>query len=174
MQKKTLKLFISQPMHGLDDELILKQRSALKTVVEAYINSIPGLICNFKIDLIDQFVNVSDPVDFETAFPTERSQRMYRLGRSIQMMANADIVVFYGKWKQAKGCLVELEVAKQYGINFIGQKRLCDFCESDPKYNNELELLWPTRFDKLYEVVSHLTWGNDDDEENENENNKAR
>lgn len=169
--KKILKLFISQPMHGLDDRTIIKQREALKTVVECCLNHASPI--PIKIELIDQFVNVSDPVDFETAFPTERSQRLYRLGRSIQMMANADIVVFYGKWKQAKGCLVELEVAKQYGINFIGQKRLCEFCESDPKYNNELELLWPTRFDKLYEVVSHLTWGNDDNEENENENNKT-
>lgn len=169
--EKILKLFISQPMHGLDDVTIIKQREALKTVVECCLNHASST--PIKIELIDQFVNVSDPVDFETAFPTERSQRLYRLGRSIQMMANADIVVFYGKWKQAKGCLVELEVAKQYGINFIGQKRLCDFCESDPKYDNELELLWPTRFDKLYEVVSHLTWGNDDDEENENENNKT-
>lgn len=171
--EKTLKLFISQPMHGLDDDLILKQRSVLKTVVEAYMNSIPGLICDFKIDLIDQF-SIPDPDNFNTTHPTETSQRIYRLGRSIQLLANTDVCVFYGNWKKSKGCIVELEVAKQYGINFIGQKRLCDFCESDPKYNNELELLWPTRFDKLYEVVSHLTWGNDDDEENENENNKAR
>ena len=165
-QMKTLKLFISQPMHGLDDELILKQRNALKTVVEAYINSIPELVCNFKIDLIDQF-SIPDPDDFDKTHPTETSQRIYRLGRSIQLLANADAVVFYGDWKKSKGCTVELGVVMEYGINIITQSELISFCKSNPKYNNELELLWPTRFDKLYEVVSHLKWGNDDNEENE-------
>lgn len=165
--EEILKLFISQPMHGLDDDLILKQRSALKTVVEAYMNSISELMCDFKIDLIDQF-SIPDPDDFNTTHPTETSQRIYRLGRSIQLLANTDVCVFYGNWKKSKGCTVELGVVMEYGINIITQSELISFCKSNPKYNNEFELLWAKQFDEPHDVVNPFIEGD------ENENNKAR
>lgn len=151
--EKILKLFISQPMHGMDENLIIKQRNALKTVVEAYINSMPGLICNFKIDLIDQF-SIPDPDDFDKTHPTETNKRIYRLGRSIQLLANTDVCVFYGNWKKSKGCTIEFSVLMEYGINIIAQSELISFCKSNPKYNNEFELLWPEQFDELHDVVN--------------------
>jgi hypothetical protein len=44
------------------------------------------------------------------------NERVYMLGRSIKLMAQADIVIFSSRYKKGKGCLVEEMVAKLYGI----------------------------------------------------------
>ena len=41
---------------------------------------------------------------------------MYCLAHSIQCLADADIVYFAEGWENARGCKIEHEIAKQYGI----------------------------------------------------------
>jgi hypothetical protein len=41
------------------------------------------------------------------------------LGKSIELMAHADVAVFCPGWKEARGCRIEHECAVQYGLEVI-------------------------------------------------------
>ena len=141
MFKKTFNVFIAQPMHCCDDDLIRRQRAAITKIVTAYFKSdVRFASVMFEIDLkaIDQF-DVADPDDFEKTHTSERSKRMYRLGRSIQYLGGADFAVFYGDWMHARGCVVEYIACCQYQIPIVSEKTLIEF-----------ELLWPNEFNEFH------------------------
>lgn len=96
------KLFISQPMRGLKDEEILKAREEIRKKAEKEIGE--------PVELIDSFVK---------EYPGEinKSVPVYYLGKSIVFLSQADVAYFGGDWKNARGCLIEHEVAVQYGID---------------------------------------------------------
>lgn len=143
MFTKTVNLFISQPMHGIDNDTILKQRSYLRELVELFINAAPGLMCTFKVELIDQF-NLPEHVSDAVSHMNETQRRLYLLGRSIQRMREADIVLFYGDWNHAKGCKVEYEVCEQYGITYLYYSKLMIFIrEEHPEYLDKFGWLFP-------------------------------
>ena len=98
------KLFISQPMKGLTDEEILKAREEIRKKAEKAIGE--------PVELIDSFIK---------EYPGEinKSVPVYYLGKSIQLLSQADIAYFGGDWRNARGCLIEHEVATQYGIKII-------------------------------------------------------
>ena len=98
------KLFISQPMKGLTDEEILKAREKIRVKAENVIGK--------PVELIDSFIK---------EYPGEinKSVPVYYLGKSIQLLSQADIAYFGGDWRNARGCLIEHEVATQYGIKII-------------------------------------------------------
>ena len=98
------KLFISQPMRGLKDEEILKAREEIRKKAEKEIGE--------PVELIDSFIK---------GYPGEinKSVPVYYLGKSIQLLSQADIAYFGGDWRNARGCLIEHEVARQYGIKII-------------------------------------------------------
>ena len=98
------KLFISQPMRGLKDEEILKAREKIRKKAEKVIGE--------PVELIDSFIK---------EYPGEinKSVPVYYLGKSIQLLSQADIAYFGGDWRNARGCLIEHEVARQYGIKTI-------------------------------------------------------
>lgn len=95
------KIFISQPMKGKSDEEILKAR---KLAVERAARILEG-----PIEVIDSF--------FQGA-PAE-AKPLWFIGKSIQLMADADAVVFVEGWEDACGCKIEHECAVQYGIPII-------------------------------------------------------
>ena len=98
------KLFISQPMRGLTDEEILKAREEIRKKAEKIIGE--------PVELIDSFIK---------EYPGEinKSVPVYYLGKSIQLLSQADIAYFGGDWRNARGCLIEHEVAINYGIKTI-------------------------------------------------------
>jgi hypothetical protein len=96
------KLFISQPMRGLTDEEILKKREEIRLKAEKTIGE--------PVELIDSF--------FEDFKPTGNIPVAY-LGKSISLMAEADVAYFGEGWKEARGCKIEHEVAVQYNIDRI-------------------------------------------------------
>lgn len=98
------KLFISQPMRGLTDEEILKAREEIRKRAEIEIGE--------KVELIDSFIN---------GYPGEinKSVPVWYLGKSIQLLSQADIAYFGGDWRNARGCKIEHEIAKEYGIDRI-------------------------------------------------------
>lgn len=98
------KLFISQPMRGLSDEEILKSREEIKTRAEQVIGE--------PIELIDSFLE-DYPGEINKHIP------VYYLGKSIQLLSQADIAYFGGDWKNARGCKIEHEIADKYGIKII-------------------------------------------------------
>lgn len=95
------KLFISQPMRGKSDEQIKKEREeAIKKASE---------ILNEEILVIDSFFEKA-PVD---------AKPLWFLGKSLELLADADCVYFAPGWEDARGCRIEHECAKEYGITII-------------------------------------------------------
>ena len=98
------KLFISQPMRGLTDEEILNKRTEILINITEKIKEPVKLINTFIKDYPGE-INKHVPV--------------FYLGKSIQLLSQADIAYFGGDWRNARGCLIEHEVATQYGIKII-------------------------------------------------------
>ena len=98
------KLFISQPMRGLEKEEILKLREEIKIKAEEQLGE--------DIELIDSYI--SD-------YPGEINKHVpiFYLGKSIQFLSQADMAYFGGDWKNARGCLIEHMVAEKYGVDII-------------------------------------------------------
>ena len=98
------KIFISQPMSGLSDEEILKAREEILIKAEKKIGE--------PVELIDSFIE-DYPGEINKHIP------VFYLGKSIQFLSQADVAYFGGDWRNARGCKIEHEVAKQYGIEII-------------------------------------------------------
>lgn len=98
------KLFISQPMRGLTDEEILKTREEIRVRAEETIGE--------SVELIDSFIE-DYPGEIDKSVP------VWYLGKSIQLLSQADIAYFGGDWRNERGCRIEHEVADKYGIKII-------------------------------------------------------
>ena len=98
------KLFISQPMKGLTDEEILKVREEIKNRAEKTIGEPLELINSFFEDYPGEII---------------KSIPVWYLGKSIQLLSQADIAYFGGDWRNARGCKIEYEIANAYGIKVI-------------------------------------------------------
>lgn len=93
------KVFISQPMKGRKEIDIINERDAAIAELE------------------EQF---GEPIEeIQSYFPNRNGHPLACLGMSIQCMAEADVVYFCDGWEDARGCKIEHECAKQYGIEVI-------------------------------------------------------
>jgi hypothetical protein len=99
------KVFISQPMNGLTDLQIDKDRA--RVIDGLYdIGYSPD-----EITIIDTFIKDNAPDNVNSG--------LWYLGKSLEMLADADIAVFAKGWKNAKGCRIEFKCAKDYGLSYI-------------------------------------------------------
>ncbi|MGL5714191.1 MAG: hypothetical protein ACRCX2_14320 [Paraclostridium sp.] len=98
------KLFISQPMRGLTDKEILQAREDIRNRAEEVIGE--------PIELINSFIE---------DYPGEINKHVpiWYLGKSIQFLSEADVAYFGGDWRHARGCKIEHEIAKEYGLDRI-------------------------------------------------------
>jgi hypothetical protein len=87
----TKRAFISQPMMGRSIEDILAER---EPVVAKLMDD--GYFVHDSMFTNDPYKGVN--------------RDAYLLGRSIQLIAQSDLVVFLSGWGQAKGCVLEHEV----------------------------------------------------------------
>ena len=94
---ETKKLFISQPMNGLSNEEIEKERARI-------LEAVKKMVKDTNIELIDSFFKDA-PHDVKP---------LWFLGKSFELLSTADIVYFGGDWKNKRGCKLEYEAAKQY------------------------------------------------------------
>lgn len=95
-----MKIFISQPMRGLDDETIKARREkAIAYLKETY----PGC------EVIDSF--------FEGEATPDNPLQL--LGKSISMLHGVDAIYMLDGWADANGCCIEHECAIRYGIKVI-------------------------------------------------------
>ena len=93
-----MKVFISQPMRGLDDDTILAVR-------EKALNAVKEMYREEEIELIDSFFKDA-PVD---------AKPLWYLGDSIRLLSEADLVVFVnGCEKDTRGCKIEYACAEAY------------------------------------------------------------
>lgn len=104
-----MNIFISQAMHGVSDETV----NAIRTKITNALNEICRFFNVEKFVILDQF-NIEDDVPENCKNP-----RISRLGRSLRIMADADLVIFIGDYNSAKGCKIEFNVCEEYGIDHI-------------------------------------------------------
>ena len=95
-----MRIFLSLGMRGRDENDVLEE------IAEAtrYIKSVHP-----DWEVVSTYRQEAAPED---AGP------IYYLGRSIQVLGSCDQVWFLNDWKNYRGCLVEYEVCKIYGIPF--------------------------------------------------------
>lgn len=93
-EEKLLKIFISQPMRGKTTDDIVQERNKIVARWEGK-----------PVEFIDSYFSAGASKN-----PTDS------LGKSISLMSEADLVVFAPGWEDARGCRIEHEVAKEYGI----------------------------------------------------------
>lgn len=98
------KIFISQPMRGLSDGEILVKREEIKEKLK---------------DIFDEEIEIID--SFMQDYPGEKDKHIpvWYLGKSIQLLSQADVVYFGGDWKNARGCQIEHDISVKYGIERI-------------------------------------------------------
>ena len=96
-----MKVFISQPMTGRLKEEILNERNEVIEILKD----------KYNVEVLDSY--------FEDYDPQNGSIPIKYLAKSIEVLAEADVLLCVGDWKNSKGCKVEHECAKQYGIKII-------------------------------------------------------
>lgn len=94
-------LFISLPMNGRKDEDVIKRRQEIFEM--------------FKKDG-DALIDTMIP---ELAPAISKEPRLFYLGRAIQLMKDADLVIFAHDWKTANGCVAEHTICELYNIPYI-------------------------------------------------------
>ena len=98
-----MKVFLSHGMHGVSEEKILKLREEMRELVK---KSFP----DEQIEIIDNYHHDDAP---------EGAGRLWHLGRSIQMMGDADLVVFCRGQGAANGVIIEGRICRLYGIKHL-------------------------------------------------------
>lgn len=99
------KVFIACPMHGKTIRYIDLVRKQVSLAV--------SLLYDEEIEILDQ-VHIAETA--EIAAMEERKLRIYRLGRSIQILGQADLVIFTDDYATANGCRVEKFICNRYQI----------------------------------------------------------
>lgn len=59
--------------------------------------------------------------NFNCITPIGESRRLYCLGEAIKRLGECDVCYFVRGWEKYKGCRVEREVCKAYGIEIIDE-----------------------------------------------------
>ena len=95
------KLFISQPMKDKTDEEILQVREKAIKSAEDELGE--------KVEVIDSF--------FQNA--PHDAKPLWFLGKSLELLSNADIAYFAKDWDKYRGCKIEHTCATEYGIDII-------------------------------------------------------
>lgn len=95
------KVFISQPMNG-------KTNEEIEAVREKAIASATDTLGE-PVEVIDSFFKDA-PHD---------AKPLWFLGKSLELLSNADVAYFAKGWENARGCRIEHECAIEYGIDLI-------------------------------------------------------
>lgn len=95
------KLFISQPMKGKSDKEILREREQAIDSAQRFLGE--------PVEVIDSF--------FQGA--PAGAKPLWFLGKSLELLSDADIAYFAKGWRDARGCRLEHDAAKAYGIMAI-------------------------------------------------------
>ena len=93
------KVFISQPMKDKTEQEILEERANIFQLAK---ESFPDA------ELIDSYFD-----DYE---PSAGNVGLKYLAKSLELLADADVVYFAPGWDEARGCRIENECAIKYGI----------------------------------------------------------
>lgn len=97
-----VKIFISQLMKDKTNQEIEQERKEIIEKVRKHFKKI-------KIEVIDSFIKDA-PHD---------AKPLWFLGKSLELLSNANVIVLGKGWECSRGCRIEHECAVQYGIPII-------------------------------------------------------
>ena len=103
-----MKAMLSQPMNGLSDEKIAKERSkAINVLLSMGYEVVNTLFTDewYSKESMKERGVVQIPLCF--------------LAKSLENMSRCDAVYFANGWESARGCRIERAVAEAYGIKII-------------------------------------------------------
>lgn len=95
-----MKVMISQPMNGRNEEEIKKER---QDIIEKF--------NKMHIEVINTLFNEEVPDNCNAA--------VYYLGKSISAMKDIDALYMCNNWFNTRGCRIENQVAREYGIKIL-------------------------------------------------------
>lgn len=95
------KVFISQPMRDRSQDVIKRERDEVIIKVEGFYEE--------SVKIINQVMEQ----------PSDSSKPLKLLAKSLELMADADVVVFVKGWENYRGCKIEHDCAFAYGISII-------------------------------------------------------
>lgn len=98
-----VKVFISQPMKDKTEEEILKVREKAIVSVKRH--------CGDSVEVLGSY--------FADYNPDTGCVPLKYLAKSLELLADADIVYFARGWQDARGCRIENECTIEYGIEMI-------------------------------------------------------
>lgn len=98
-----MNVFISQPMKNRNEKDIKSERKSVMSYIKKLYKdeNVKEINSFFEMDV--QSKNVS----------------LRMLGMSLELLAEADIAVFVDGWSLARGCKIEHDAAKAYGIKIL-------------------------------------------------------
>lgn len=99
-EENNMKVMISQGMNGRKTEDIENERNQIKEKLN-----------KMEIDVVDTLF------DFEPSNCINGS--LYYLSKSIEAMSNVNAIIFVGDWQNYRGCRIEHQIAKSYGIKIL-------------------------------------------------------
>lgn len=98
-----MKAMISQPMNNLTADYILSRRENATNTLK-----------NFGYDVEDTFFTNEYVVSDDT-----KNLSVAYLAKSIEAMSKCDAVYFCKGWENSRGCKIEHEIAKGYGLAVV-------------------------------------------------------
>lgn len=103
-----MEVFISQPMSGLSDADILAKRDAILEKAAAHFGE--------EVREVPSFVH--------RMTKEHKNHPLYCLGKSLTLLACADLCIFAEGWKDARGCRMEHAACEEYGVPHMDEKYL--------------------------------------------------
>lgn len=103
-----MKIFISQPMRDKTKEEIYNER---EKVIEYIMNNLSK-----EFEILDTVFK---------GLPKDTKPLVY-ISKSIEILAQADILLLVGEWETYRGCLIEKICADAYGIKSLDLNGLLD------------------------------------------------
>lgn len=97
-----MKVMISMPMNGRKEEDIKRERDK---IIEKF--------KKLHIEVVDTLFNEDVP-EGEYYKPT-----LYYMAKSIDAIGKVDAVYFAKGWSYARGCLIERDICRSYGVKIL-------------------------------------------------------
>lgn len=109
-----MKVFISMPMKGKSDEEILATRNRIGSEIKEKYE-----VNGCHVDIIDSLFGIT-----ADALPSDKDVTTigaYYLGYSIVLLSHADAIYMADGYENNRGCLIEHQIAKAYGIPVLNE-----------------------------------------------------
>lgn len=98
------KIMISQRMKDVSDDVVRENREKLINYVKR------DLFSREEVEIVDSYFEEYPPND-------TKNKPVWYLGKSIQKLSEADVLVVEEGAEYAKGCKIEILIAESYGID---------------------------------------------------------